>query len=69
MSYTLTLRCGCRVRVSAVRSGGQVVTRRLETRGAMCRDHRHREGGRLWLWQLLPQIEHVCGWPSEPPLP
>ena len=55
MSYTLTLQCGCRVRVSRPFSSRSANTRIFERRGRSCRDPRHQVGVRMWLWDLLPE--------------
>jgi hypothetical protein len=57
MSYRLTLRCGCRVRVSGASGTAPTYVRRIEKRGCTCRHHRHQPGRRVWLWELLPDSD------------
>ncbi len=54
MSYTITLWCGCRVYVSCYPRTRVAHTRIIEMRGAACPDRRHDIGGRLRLWEILP---------------
>ena len=54
MSYSITLWCGCRVYVSCHPRTRIAHTRIIERRGAACPDRRHDVGGRLRIWELLP---------------
>jgi hypothetical protein len=54
MSYTITLWCGCTVYVSCHPHTNAAHARIIEKRGAQCRERRHETGGRLWLWEMLP---------------
>jgi hypothetical protein len=54
MSYSIALWCGCRVYVSCDPRTRLAHTRIIERRGAACPDRRHDIGGRLRLWELLP---------------
>ena len=58
MSYTLTLACGCVVYVSRHPKTGMTHTRVIQSRAESCRDRRHDVGGRLFLWELLPDPAH-----------
>lgn len=54
MSYTVTLWCGCTVYVACNPQTRMAHTRVVERRGSACPIRSHEVGGRLWLWELLP---------------
>ena len=53
--YVLTLRCGCTVYVLCHPRTGMTEARIIEQRGSDCQSPAHRRGGRLWLWEILPE--------------
>jgi hypothetical protein len=53
--YVLTLRCGCTVYVLCHPRTGMTEARIIEQRGSDCQRPAHRRGGRLWLWEILPE--------------
>jgi hypothetical protein len=54
MSYTVTLRCGCRVYVACHPHTGVAHTRIIEERSADCAIRSHDVGVRVPMWELLP---------------
>jgi hypothetical protein len=61
MSYTLTLDCGCTVRVLCDPGTKAARSRILERRGAGCPVRKHKAGLRLHLWDLLPDRGIAAG--------
>lgn len=53
MSYTVTLRCGCRVYVSCNPRSGVAHTRIIEERSPDCAIRAHDIGVRIPSWELL----------------
>jgi len=53
MSYTVTLRCGCRVYVSCHPTTGLAHTRVIEERPSTCEVRSHDVGARIPTWELL----------------
>ena len=53
--HVLTLRCRCTVYVLSDPQTGMTETRIIEQRGAQCQRPAHMRGGRLWLWEILPE--------------
>lgn len=69
MSYTLTLDCGCTVRVFCDPADHTARSRVLESRGTGCPVRKHAVGLRMYLWDLLPDRGQTsvverdwCGW-------
>lgn len=54
MSYSVTLRCGCRVYVSCHPQNGIAHTRIIEHRSATCAVRAHDIGVRVPSWEVLP---------------
>jgi hypothetical protein len=59
MSYTVTLPCGCDVRVSCHPISGVAHNRVLARRDLQCTIRKHEVGARVWLWELLPDARRV----------
>jgi len=59
VSYSMTLYCGCTLRVRQS-DNGRIQTRTLLRKHGRCTHSRHREGGQVFLWDLLP--EHRARW-------
>jgi len=53
LGYSVTLYCGCRLRVSRTRDR-QGQTRTIQRKHPRCVHARHAEGARLFLWDMLP---------------
>jgi len=58
--YVLTLRCGCTVYVLCDPRTGLTEARIIEQRGTQCQRPAHLRGGRLWLWEILPERAFVA---------
>ena len=60
MSHTLVLQCGCSVYVSCDPRTLVAHTRVVERRGSACPIRNHEVGARLFLWEILPEREHLA---------